>query len=74
MANKADAALAEAARCISIAKQASDRSTKERYLKLAESWRLIADHHDALAEMDSKVELAENEPKFAVIQFAQAKR
>ena len=60
MANKADAALAEAARRISNAKYAQDLSTKERYLKLAESWRLIADHHDAVAEMDAKVERVEN--------------
>ena len=74
MANKADAALAEAARCLSLAKQAQDRSTKERYLKLAKSWRLIADHHHALLEMDAKIERAKNELKSPVIQFAQAKR
>ena len=67
MSDKANAALAEAARCISIAKQAPERSTKERYLKLAESWRLIADHHDACAEMDAKLDRADNGPKSPVI-------
>ena len=55
MTDKALSAMAEATRCITIAMQAQDLQTKGRYLKLAESWRLIAAHHEARSEMDAKI-------------------
>jgi hypothetical protein len=31
-------------------------AARERYLRMAKSWTLIAEHHEVLAELDGKAE------------------
>ena len=54
MEGKAAAARAEAARCVSLAHQNKDPSARAQYLHMAQSWALIAEHHEALTELDGK--------------------
>ena len=59
MCDKAKAARATAARCIASACETKDLETQARYLDMAKSWNLIAEHHDARVAMDAKLEHAQ---------------
>ena len=56
--NKAAAARAEAQRCVAVSHRKKDPKARKRYLKMARSWMLIAEHHEVLAAMDANT----NEP------------
>ena len=54
MDDKAAAARAEAQRCVGLSHQNKDPKARERYLQMAQSWMLIAEHHEVLADVDAK--------------------
>jgi hypothetical protein len=54
MVDKVSAARAEAERCFKLARENNEPKARERYLKTAQSWLLIAEHHAVMSEMNGK--------------------